>query len=212
MKITILGSTGFVGKILVKRALEKGYEVKTLARNPDKLGDLKDKVEVVQGNYFNPEDLEKTVAGTEVVLSTVGPPQRNPQYPEKYETAMKDLVAILEQHSIRRIIHTGGAVHPGGENENWTPGRLLLRFFLNLVFKPGLKAKKLEWDVLKKSNLDWTLVRPPRIVKGELKGELSADEKNLASLQVNVEDLVNFMLEQISSKAWIKKAPLVANK
>jgi len=41
---------------------------------------------------------------------------------------------------------------------------------------------------------------------------MSGDEKNLASVQVNVEDLVDFMLEQVSSKKWIKKAPLVANK
>ncbi len=212
MKIAILGSTGFLGKVLLKRALEEGYQVKTLVRNPDNLENLKNKVEVVQGNYFNSEDLEKTVAGTEVVLSTVGPPQRNPQYPEKYETAMKDLVAILEKQNIKRIIHTGGSVHLGGENENWTLSRRFLRFFLKLVFKQGLIAKKLEWDVLKGSDLEWTLVRPPRIIKGSLKGELSADEKNLATIQVNVEDLADFMLEQISAKTWIKKAPLVANK
>jgi putative NADH-flavin reductase len=69
----------------------------------------------------------------------------------------------------------------------------------------------LEWEVLKKSSLEWTLVRPPRIVKGGRTGNISADDKNLASIQVNVEDLAHFMLDQISSKTWINKAPLVAN-
>ena len=99
----------------------------------------------------------------------------------------------------------------GGENENWTMRRRLLRFFLILVAKPNLVAKQLEWEVLKKSDLDWTLVRPPRITEGELTRNVLADEKNLAGMQVNVEDLASFMLEQITSKKWIKKAPLVAS-
>ena len=55
------------------------------------------------------------------------------------------------------------------------------------------------------------MVRPPRITKGELKGNLTADERNLARTQVNVEDLADFILEQITSEGWIKKAPLVAS-
>ena len=38
MKIAILGSTGFVGKTLLAKALERGYQVKTLVRDPEKLG------------------------------------------------------------------------------------------------------------------------------------------------------------------------------
>ncbi len=72
-------------------------------------------------------------------------------------------------------------------------------------------AKKLEWEVLKESNIDWTLVRPPRITKGESTGSLIADEKNLARTQVNVADLADFMLDQIPSEMWKKKAPLVAS-
>jgi putative NADH-flavin reductase len=212
MKITILGSTGFVGKVLLKKALDKGYQVKTLVRNPEKLGEFKTRVEFIQGNIFNAEDIEKTVSETEAVISTVGPPQRNPGDPERYKKAMEDLVAILEKRNIRRFIHIGGAAHLGGEKENWTLGRRFLRFFLNTLSKPILVAKHLEWEVLKKSKLEWTLVRPPRIADGESKGKkLMADEKNLASLQVNVEDLSNFLLEQITSVTWIRKAPLISN-
>jgi len=83
---------------------------------------------------------------------------------------------------------------------------------LNLVFKPGLIAKHLEWEFLKRSKLEWTLVRPPWITRGKSMENLSVDEKNLASIQVNVEDLVNFMLEQLNSNEWIRKASLVTSK
>ena len=212
MKIAIFGSTGFLGKVLLKKALDMGYQVKTLVRNPEKLGEFKNSVEFIQGNIFNANDIEATVSETEAVISTVGPPNRNTGNPETYKKAMEDLVAVVEKAHIMRLIHVGGAVHLGGENENWTLSRKLLRLFLNTLAKPVLVAKQLEWEVLKKSKLEWTLVRPPRIAKGKSQGKrLIADEKNLASLQVNVEDLSIFILEQINSDTWKRKAPLVSN-
>jgi putative NADH-flavin reductase len=209
MKIAILGSTGFVGKVLLEKALAKGYQVKTLVRNPEKLGDYKERVEYVSGNASQSDKLEKTVAGVDVVFSTL-PPIENGKDPDKSAKVMEDLVAILEKNAIRRFIHLGGAVHGGGVNENWTFNRRLLKMYLNLVCKPVLIAKQLEWEILKNSNLDWTLVRPPRIMKEKPIGHLAADEKNLASVQVNVEDLVDFLLTQVDSQKWIDKAPLVA--
>ena len=160
MKIAILDPTGFVGKVLLGKALEKGYQVKTLVRNPEKLGIFKERVNFIQGDIFQTEKLEETVSGSEVVLSTV-PSLGYTKEVEKYAKIMEDLVAILEKNSIRRFIHIGGAAHDGGVSENWTIGRELLRLCLIFLWEPGLVAKQLEWEVLKKSNLDWTLIRPP---------------------------------------------------
>jgi len=211
MKIAILGSTGFVGKVLLSKALEKGYQIKTLVRNPEKLEDLSDKIEIIQGNVFDPSAVEATIGGTEAVLSTIGPPQRNPGNPELYEKAMKDIVRIMDKHGIKRYIHIGGAAHKGGENEVWKFNRKFLRLFLNLFGKQILVAKHLEWEVLKSSDLDWTLVRPPRIANEAASGSMSINEKNLKYLKVSVEELTDFILQQISSKDWIRKAPLISS-
>jgi putative NADH-flavin reductase len=210
MKVAILGSTGFVGKVLIHKAVASGYQVKTLARNPEKLDDIRDKVEIIQGSVFDPSAAEATIEGTEAVLSTIGPPQRNPGNPELYEKAMKDIVRIMDKHGIKRYIHIGGAAHAGGENESWPLNRQFLRLFLRLFGKPILIAKNLEWEVLKSSELDWTLVRPPQIVKGRATGKLATDEKNLAGMWADVDDLTDFLLKQITSPEWIRKAPLVA--
>ena len=211
MKIAILGSTGFVGKILINKALAAGYQIKTLVRYPEKLKGISDDIEIIKGNVFDPTALEATIEETKVVLSTIGPPQRNPGNPGLYEKAMKDIVRIMDKHGIKRYIHIGGAVHGGGDNETWPLNRRLLRFSLSLVGKPILVAKQLEWEVLKSSDLDWTLVRPPRITNEAASGTISADEKRLESLKVSVGDLTNFLLEQITSKDWIRKAPLISS-
>ncbi|MEJ2487171.1 MAG: NAD(P)H-binding protein [Anaerolineales bacterium] len=209
MKITILGSTGFVGKVVLKKALEQGYQVKTLVRDPKKLGTYKDKVEYVSGDVSQAEKLEKAVKGADIVISTLPPTATNSD-PEKSAKIMEQMVTTMEKQGIKRFIHIGGAVHGGGIDENWTLSRRLLRTYLNIVCKPVLVAKQMEWDILRKSNLDWILVRPPRITKDKPLGPLAVDEKNLGSVKVNVEDLAEFLLEQIHSEKWVVKAPLVA--
>lgn len=57
----------------------------------------------------------------------------------------------MDKYGIKRYIHIGGVAHKGGKNEDWSFSRQIL------------VAKHLEWEVLKASDLDWTLVRPPRI-------------------------------------------------
>ena len=212
MKIAILGSTGFVGKILINKAIAAGYDVRTLARNPEKIDALRDKVTIIKGSVFEPSTVEETIKGTEVVLSTIGPPPVEKCDPLLYENAMRTIVSIMDKYRIKRYIHIGGAAHCGGENEEWAFNRRFLRFFLNLLSKQILIAKHLEWEVLKSSDLDWTLVRPPRIADEKATGNISANEHKLETLKISVEDLTDFILEQITSREWIRKAPLVSLK
>ena len=171
---------------------------------------FKDNVTFIEGNILQIEKLEQIVSGSDIVLSTV-PPKMNTKAPEKYAKLMEDWVSVFERNSIKRFIHIGGAVHGGGENENWTIGRKILRLFLTLFWRQGLVAKELEWEVLKRSNIDWTLIRPPRVTKDKSTSSLIANEKSLAGMQVSVEDLADFILDQIDSDKWLKRAPLVAS-
>jgi hypothetical protein len=131
--------------------------------------------------------------------------------PIAYRNAMQDLVEAMNRHGIRRLIHIGGAVHAGGDHENWPLSRRFLRFFLTMLSKPVLIAKHMEWEVLKSSDLEWTLVRPPAITRGRATGNLTIDEKNLKSLKVSVEDLTDLIIEQINARDWIRKAPLISS-
>lgn len=209
MKIALFGSTGFVGKVLLEKALQQGFQVITLARSPEKLGALKDKVEVIQGDIFQPDKIEECLQGVKAVLSTV-PPEARTEDPGKYERNMDEIIRLMKKNGVRRLVHIGGAAHGGGENEQWSLQRRLLRLFLNLTWKPGLFAKQLEWEAMKRSGIDWTLIRPPRVIKGKSVGKLAADDKKLIGAAVNVNDLAAFMLEQIESKEWIGRAPLVS--
>jgi putative NADH-flavin reductase len=211
MKITILGGTGFLGQVLVRNAVARGHEVRALVRTPEKLRQMRDQVTVVTGNIFSAGDFERALQGSEAVISAVGPPQRDPGDPTQYKAAMESLIAAMQSRGIGRLITIGGAAHGGGENESWSVGRRMLRFFLLLFARPILLAKELEWGALKGSSLDWTLVRPPRIVANRRHGTVATSDTGLRRTEVNVEDLAEFMLDQLTEGSWIRRAPLVSS-
>ncbi len=80
MKIAIFGSTGFVGRTLLKKALENGFQIKTLVRNPERLGALKNEVEFIEGDISQFEKVEECIIGVQAVFSTV-PPERDTKDP-----------------------------------------------------------------------------------------------------------------------------------
>ncbi len=212
MKLTLLGSTGFVGKVLLARAIESNHEVRTLVRTPEKLGEWRKRVSYVVGDATDGAAVASALGGSDAVLSTIGPPARNPGDPRRYEVAMKNIVHAMEELGLKRIIHTGGAGYAVLEDEHWPLRRRFLRAFLRFFgAKPILEAKRLEWQVLKNSTLDWTLVRPPAITTSAPSGKLVADERRLHAISMNVFDLVEFMLEQALSREWIHKAPLLSS-
>src|ERR1700694_739519 len=72
MQITILGSTGQVGKVVINEALKLGYQVKVLARDPEKLGELKEKVEIVKGDLLDELSVGKALEGSKAVINVSG--------------------------------------------------------------------------------------------------------------------------------------------
>jgi putative NADH-flavin reductase len=209
MKIAILGSTGFVGKELLKKSIEKGHQIKVLVRNPNKLGELKEKVEVIEGDYFDKDKVEKAVTGTDIVISAIGPSTKKRESTEKYESAITNLTEIMKKEKIKRIILIGGAATPVKENEKFNSKQKFLSFMLNLMGKYVIQIKSKECAILANSGLDWIIVRPPRITEGSPANSVMADEQNLHCLQIDVADLTDFMLDQTTSNVWLHKAPLV---
>lgn len=65
--ILVTGATGNVGKHLVRLLVERGAPTRVFVRNEQKLGDLRDKVEVVIGDLDQPETLIPAVSGVESV-------------------------------------------------------------------------------------------------------------------------------------------------
>ncbi len=72
MKLAVLGATGSVGRELVTQALAAGHEVTALVREQPKPGEIDDRVALVLADAKSAEAVERTVAGSDAVVSALG--------------------------------------------------------------------------------------------------------------------------------------------
>lgn len=212
MKITFFGGTGFVGKALLKKAIDAGHEITVLARNPDKLGVLKNSVECIEGDYFDASAIRKALVNSEAVLSCIGPPLGlgRGKFVGKYPKAMQMLVSEMENAGTTRIITIAGASVPIPGTELPALAKII-RVAMALIGGRISKDKDQEALILSQSNLDWTILRPPGI-KPRKNGVFTVSETELASPFVDVHQLCQFMLDSLSDKNWIQKAPFTGTK
>ncbi len=76
MKITVFGGSGeqTTGSHVVRQALEKGYTVTCLVRNPDRFAvPQTDNLTLIQGDVMNQDDVDKCISNdTEAVIVSLG--------------------------------------------------------------------------------------------------------------------------------------------
>ncbi|MFA9391159.1 MAG: NAD(P)-dependent oxidoreductase [Prolixibacteraceae bacterium] len=212
-QITIFGATGFVGKNLLKEAIKKGYAVKVLARNKEDLRGFEAFIEIVEGNYFDKDKLKNALNGSDVILSTVGPPKNGElsfEDEKKYINSMAFIIRQMEVNQQTRLINISGAGVKMA-NENLPLARKLLRVKLMAASKSTMNIKDRELQLLAQSNLDWTNIRPP-MIQEKVEGELVADEIKFLGMAVDINQLCDFILAEIDNNEWIKKAPVLATK
>ncbi len=204
MRLTVAGATGGIGRQVCAQALAAGHEVTALVRDPRASVEATRMV-VTDLTDPDPAALRSAVAGADAVLSALGP--RAPVDVGVVSRGTRALVDAMTAAGTRRLVVVSAApigtvASPGRPNPpRHDPGDGLL---MRLVLSPTTKAvfrrryadlAEME-DVLRRSDLDWTAVRPPRLTDGPRTGSYrTAVDRNLhAGLSVSRADVADLLL------------------
>ncbi|MBS9524003.1 NAD(P)H-binding protein [Litoribacter ruber] len=211
MQITILGATGQVGGSVLREALKKNYQVKVLVRSPEKLNDLRDKVTVVTGNLLDADAVEKALQGSAAVINAAGGVKEPDQF-EKFQRIGQLLTGKMNDQGIKRLVNISGAVS-ALPNESLDLQRRIMKVFVSILFKEMKQAQEaLMPIIISNGQIYWTFVRAAMITKKAGTGKVLADDKRMPGTSIRLDDLGMFLVDQVSSDKWVKKAPLVASK
>ncbi|MFD2703948.1 NAD(P)-dependent oxidoreductase [Salibacterium lacus] len=162
MNISIFGATGRVGSRLLAMLLSGGYSVRALARSPEKLGSHP-ALQVIGGNVLTDKDVQKTISGTDIVISTLGTDKQN-----TLQRAFPLIIDAMIQENMQRILSTGTA---GILNARQNPASF--RFETDESKRRSTTAAKDHaeaYKLLRQSPLNWTIVCPTYLPEGEASG------------------------------------------
>jgi putative NADH-flavin reductase len=209
MKLVIFGATGRTGIPLIKQALENGHEITAFVRNPDKLpDDLTNRVTIVEGDILNFEDVDKAVQDQDAVASVIG---QSKESPEDLQTrATEYIVSAMQAHDVNRIVSLTGA---GVRIEKDTPKLFdkFMKVLLNIFAKKVLKDAEGHFEILKSSDLKWTVVRVPVLTEGELKGSYRVSYVGQdTGAKISRADVAHFILKTLENESYIHDAPMIS--
>ena len=209
MKVAIFGSTGQVGRHLVERALKRNWDVVAFARSPSKLGELRDRVEVVEGDVQDADRVDRAVEGTEAVLSAVG--HTSTSEGDVLTVTADHLLDAMRRHDVDRLVTLVGA---GVETEKDPSsfGRTVMHTLMQWVVGEMLEDAQRHADRIRASDQEWVVVRPPRLSNDPYSGDWRAGYLQLGPLDsMSRADLAEFMLQQVESDEWVRESPMVTN-
>lgn len=207
MKIAVIGATGRTGRPLVRELLRRGHTVSVLVRDPAKLAELQHQVTVVTGDSRNADDLADLVSGVDAVISTLGPTAKENSL--HTETA-RALVEAMDAAGVRRFVGVSGAGIDVPGDQKSVSAKVISKLIQTLG-GGVVKDKPAEYELYAASGLDWTLVRPPRLLAGEATGRLEHDaHRSTTSTKITRADLAAFLADVVEQGLYLRQAPFVA--
>ena len=165
MKIVIVAATGGIGRQLLRQAIDAGYDVTAVVRSPQKLAGLP--VRTVAADLAHPDAaaLTAAIAGADAVLSGLG--ARTAADTGVAERGTRAVVDAMRATGVPSPARPGPPKHDPGDGFFM---RHLGAPFARTAFRKHYADLARMEDVVRDSDLDWTISRPPKLTDGPLTG------------------------------------------
>lgn len=161
MNVTVFGSTGRTGRELVRAALDAGHTVTAAARDPSRIRVPHERLRAVRADVLDPPTLDAAVQGADAVVSALGEPDgRAPTV--VYSTGVANILAAMHRAGIRRFVGVSALPVTPRAEVGFLEGRLVYPILYRLFGEGYADMARME-QVLHGSDVDWTIVRPPRL-------------------------------------------------
>ena len=204
MRLTILGATGGIGRLLLPLAIADGHYVTAFARAPKKILLTDSCLRVVGGDLFNAEQMAAAIKGSDAVLSAFGPTTL-------FRTHMRrdfgrTLVEALRASGVSRFLHVSTAFL-------FTDGGFPVNIMANTLFRNVTTDSRDCETEMTQQDLAWTIVRPPRLLDSPATGKprIVAGHLPKRGLTATRADVAAFMLHEVTQPRFVRQVVGLAN-
>lgn len=205
MLVAVLGASGSTGRLVVQVLVGDGHQVVALTRST--AGGSTEAVRQVVGDARDPAALRALVEGTDAVISALGPRKGDRTL---HREVAPLLLAAMTAAGVRRFVGISGAGMDVPGDRKSRRDRVISAV-LQRVGGETVNDKAQEYAVWAASDLDWTLVRPPRLLDGPATGRIEHHaHRSPRSTKITRADLAGFVAGQVTGTDYVHQAPLVA--
>lgn len=203
MNITIIGASAGLGLETVKRGLDRNHFITTLSRSEINIAE-KGMLKMILGDATNKADLINSIQNAEAIIVTLGR-RKNVKTTSLFSDFAKLVVEINSDNKINVpfIFVTGFGA---GESKNYVSWliKLILKYLLKEVYADKTKME----EIITNSDLNWTVVRPGRLLDEELTEKYRVENKLFKGINIggiNRADVADFLVKQAEKQTELKK-------
>lgn len=207
MKIIIFGSTGLLGKNLVQTALEQGHIVTAFARNPEMITTQHANLRIVKGDIQDGKAVFDAMQGQDAVLSAMGD-KVSGHHTTFRQDAMLQVLAAMQLSKVKRIITVGG-MGVLQENEDHL---ICENPHFPAQFRHVSADHRKTYELLKLSDVTWTMVCPPMIDDKGFTGDYRTKAiYHPGGSHISAGDLADFMVTELVKNGFVKTRVGISN-
>jgi putative NADH-flavin reductase len=210
MRVLIIGASKGIGLETTRQALDAGHDVRALARSATAIAISNPSLEKMRGNALKTEDVEAALVGMGVVIQTLGVGLGELFRPvHLFSDATRVLIAAMKRQDIKRLICVTGF----GAGDSRASISCLQRLPFQIVFGRAYDDKSLQEQLIKESELDWTIARPGVLTSGPRTGQyqILSEASQWRNGIISRADVAEFLVRQIGDQTYLHKAPVLIN-
>jgi len=208
-RVLVVGATGGTGRQLVAQALDRGFHVTALVRNPAAFRLEHPRLRVVRGDVLDPVSLEPAVSGQHAVISALGH-RRYFSLARTLSVGTRNLLQQMERHGVRRFVCETSL---GLGDSAGRMGLYYTLFVIPVVLPFYFWDKAGQERILAKSQAHWIIVRPSGLTDGPPRGRYrhgAGVGSLVATARIARADVAAFMLNQLIDNTYLHSAPGVS--
>lgn len=209
MRLTVFGATGRTGRPLVEQSLAGGHEVVAFARDAADIERTDDRLTVVEGDAYTGQNVEAAVEGSDAVVSVLGQTSDGPD--RLLTVAGGHVMEAMADYGVDRFVTLVGA-GVRTEADSVSLGGKVMGAALKLLAGEVLEDAKEHVAEVQTSDLDWTVIRAPRLTEGPHTGDYRHGDLSLGMRDsISRADVADFALHCVETDAYVRQLPLVSD-
>ncbi len=206
-RIAILGATSHIGQHLVSRALERGYSVHVLARDPRQISRHNEQLTVFRGDAETGEGFDAFFSGSHCVVSALG------SVKPILERCMRNIVPALETRKTLQRFVMISRLGAGDSLKQSTQASGPIQSLLPKLLAPVFKDINLAENVVRTSKLPYTIFRATRLIDDAgVSGVMVVGPNEPPPHRVGVVPFAQFVIDSLDQPDWLRKEMTVGSK